>query len=109
MTFLIDAQLPPALVNWLRERGHAAEHVADVGLTDAEDVDIWNRALQTGSIIVTKDEDFAERAARDNSGPVILWLRIGNSTNRALIDWLNSRWPVIVELLDSGNRLIEVR
>lgn len=98
MTFLIDAQLPPALVHWLRERGHTAEHVADVGLSDAEDVDLWNRAAQEDAIIVTKDADFAERAARDNSGPVILWLRIGNSTNRALMQWLTPRWAEIAEL-----------
>jgi predicted nuclease of predicted toxin-antitoxin system len=50
MKFLVDAQLPPALAHWLRERGHAAEHVEDVGLSSAEDVDIWNRASQTGAI-----------------------------------------------------------
>lgn len=109
MMFLIDAQLPPALVHWLHERGHTAEHVADVGLSDAEDVDVWNRAAQDGATIVTKDEDFAERAARDSSSPVIVWLRIGNSTNRALLHWLSPRWAEIEELLESGNRLIEVR
>jgi predicted nuclease of predicted toxin-antitoxin system len=109
MTFLIDAQLPPALVQWLRERGHTAEHVVEVGLAAAEDVDIWNRAAQDGAIIMTKDEDFAERAARENSGPVIVWLRIGNATNRALTHWLNPRWAEITGLLESGSRLIEVR
>jgi predicted nuclease of predicted toxin-antitoxin system len=109
MTFLVDAQLPPALAHWLRERGHAAEHVEDIGLSGAEDVDIWNRASQDGAVIITKDEDFAERAARDNRGPVIVWLRIGNATNRVLLQWLSPRWPEITELLESGNRLIEVR
>ncbi|MGK6317981.1 DUF5615 family PIN-like protein [Sphingomonas sp. DT-204] len=28
MRFLIDAQLPPALCGWLRERGHEAIHVS---------------------------------------------------------------------------------
>ena len=109
MTFLIDAQLPPALAHWLREQGHTAEHVDDVGLSNAEDVAIWNRAAQDGAIVITKDEDFAERAGRDESGPVIVWLRIGNSTNRALLHWLNPGWAEITELLESGSRLIEVR
>ena len=109
MRFLIDAQLPPALAYWLRERGHAAEHVDDVGLSTAEDLDIWNRASEDGAIIITKDEDFAERAARDDTGPVIVWLRLGNSTNRALLQWLDPRWAEITELLESGSRLIEVR
>jgi predicted nuclease of predicted toxin-antitoxin system len=109
MTFLVDAQLPPALVNWLRAQGHAADHVESVGLGQAEDVDIWNRASEDGAIIITKDEDFAERIAREGDGPVIVWLRLGNSTNRALLQWLNPRWPEIAELLDSGTKLIEVR
>lgn len=32
MTFLVDAQLPPALVARLQQRGHVAAHVDAVGL-----------------------------------------------------------------------------
>jgi len=107
--FLIDAQLPPALARWLVEQGHTADHVDDLGLLEAEDVAIWNHAVLNGAIIVTKDEDFAERTARTNAGPVIVWLRIGNATNRALMQWLTPRWSEITELLGAGNRLVEVR
>jgi predicted nuclease of predicted toxin-antitoxin system len=41
VNFLIDAQLPPALARWLREAGHGAAHVEDVGLRNADDVVIW--------------------------------------------------------------------
>lgn len=58
MTFLVDAQLPPALARWLCQQGHTAAHVEDVGLREAEDIAIWNHALSSGVIIVTKDEDF---------------------------------------------------
>ena len=74
-----------------------------------EDFVIWNHALGLDAIIVTKDEDFAERTARTTVGPVIVWLRIGNATNRALLEWLEPRWPSVVQLLNDGNRLIEVR
>lgn len=107
--FLIDAQLPPALARWLIEQGHEAQHVDEIGLRNEEDIAIWDYASSAGAIVVTKDEDFAERTARTNAGPVILWLRIGNSTNRALLQWLTPRWPEITVLLDAGNRLIEVR
>lgn len=109
MIFLIDSQLPPGLARWLNQQGHTADHVEDLGLREAEDVAIWDHALMSGAIIVTKDEDFAERTARTNAGPVIVWLRVGNSTNRALMKWLTPRWSEIIELLDAGNRLVEVR
>jgi predicted nuclease of predicted toxin-antitoxin system len=81
----------------------------DVGLACAEDSVIWNHALGVDAIIVTKDEDFAERTARTAVGPVIVWLRIGNATNRALLEWLEPRWSSVVQLLIDDNRLIEVR
>lgn len=109
MDFLIDAQLPPGLVRWLADRGHSAKHVFDLGLADAEDSAIWKHALGAGSVIITKDEDFAERTARTATGPAVVWLRIGNSTNRVLLQWIEPRWPAVLQLLNDGDRLIEVR
>lgn len=37
MNFLVDAQLPIALCRWLECKGHGAVHVADIGLTGADD------------------------------------------------------------------------
>lgn len=108
MKFLIDAQLPPALARWLREAGHEAEHVEDVGLREADDATIWAHALQSGAAIVTKDEDFAARSTRETTAPIIVWLRVGNSTNPALRAWIDARLPGIVQMLSQGNRLIEV-
>ena len=68
MNFLVDAQLPPGLARWLADQGHSAQHVNDVGLAGAEDSVIWNHALGVDAIIVTKDEDFAERTARTPLG-----------------------------------------
>jgi predicted nuclease of predicted toxin-antitoxin system len=108
--FLIDAQLPPAVAGWLREAGHDAAHVEDVGLREAEDGPIWTHALHTAAVIVTKDEDFAARAARPTKTkpPVIVWLRVGNTTNPVLRTWIEPRLPGIVELVRQGHRLVEV-
>ena len=37
MKFLVDAQLPPMLAEWLRRAGHETKHVQDVDLRDADD------------------------------------------------------------------------
>ena len=64
MKFLIDAQLPPTLAQWLIQQGHSAKHVDNIGLLMAGDVAIWNHSLAAGGlIIVTKDENFAECSA----------------------------------------------
>ncbi len=108
MRFLIDAQLPPALAGWLREAGHEASHVEDAGFRDAEDGAIWAHALKTGAIIVTKDEDFAARSIQTESAPMIVWLRVGNTTNRVLRLWFEARLVGIVQLAGKQHRLIEV-
>jgi len=85
--FLVAAHLPPALAGWLREAGHDAAHVEDVGLREADDGPIWEHASQTAAAILTKDEDFAARAARATKAelPVIVWLRVGNTSNLTFI------------------------
>jgi predicted nuclease of predicted toxin-antitoxin system len=108
--FLVDAQLPPALAVWLEQAGQEAAHVRDVGLREADDAAIWDYALQAESAIVTKDEDFVARAALEMglTSPTVIWLRVGNTTNRVLIAWIDPRLPRIIELLHQGHRLIEV-
>jgi predicted nuclease of predicted toxin-antitoxin system len=44
MRLLVDAQMPPALARWLTSLGHQAEHVADIGLLAASDLEIWEAA-----------------------------------------------------------------
>jgi predicted nuclease of predicted toxin-antitoxin system len=105
---LVDAQLPPALARWLREAGHEAQPVREVGLREAEDETICEHALRVGAVVVTKDEDFAALAKGAGAAPVVVWLRIGNCSNEALRAWLEPRLPGIVELVAQGGRVVEV-
>lgn len=107
MKFLIDAQLPPALCLWLRERGHDAVHVRDIGFLDASDLTIAERAEAAGEVLISKDEDFVLLCLPDRFA--LLWLRCGNATNRALTTWLAPRWLEIEALLERGERFVEVR
>jgi len=106
--FLVDAQLPPDLAAWLREQGHEAQAVREVDLRAANDDVIWTYAERTGSAILTKDEDFAARSERTDSGPVIAWLRLGNASNKVLRAWLEPRMAGILQLISQGSRLVEV-
>ncbi|MEW6305998.1 MAG: DUF5615 family PIN-like protein [Verrucomicrobiota bacterium] len=109
MRILVDAQLPPALARWLGERGFAATPVRDVGLRDSDDGSIWNFAIEGDWIVLTKDEDFVDRCVGTPGAPAVVWLRIGNCTNRVLFAWLEPSLPEIRSKLEQGERLIEVR
>jgi predicted nuclease of predicted toxin-antitoxin system len=109
MRFLVDAQLPPSLAGWFRERGIAASAVKDVGLRDSDDGSIWSFATQGMWVVITKDEDFVARCIGDNSAPPVVWLRIGNCTNRVLFAWLDPNLPETAARLNSGEKLLEIR
>ncbi len=93
----------------LSESGHAAEHVADVGLLSASDSEIWQYAIARDAVLITKDEDFADRVALGRPAPIVVWVRVGNTTRRALLRWFAPRINEIVELTESGERLLELR
>jgi predicted nuclease of predicted toxin-antitoxin system len=107
MKFLIDAQLPPALCRWLREHGHEAVHVSEIGMLAASDAAVADRAEAEGEMLVSKDEDFVVLRMPDRF--VLLWLRCGNTTNAALAVWLEARWERAVSLLRRSERFVELR
>ena len=109
MKFLVDAQLPPDVARWLRDAGHDAQAVRAVGLRDADDSEIWQHALATGAAVITKDEDFPIRAQQTDASPVIVWLRIGNTSNHALQLWFMPQLPQILAWIEQGVRVLEIR
>lgn len=108
MRLVVDAQLPPALAQWLVARGHDAVHVFDLGYARAPDSVIWEYAHETGAAIITKDEDFALRAQLRPSGPPIIWIRFGNVRRQELLRRLDALWPKVLEALARGEGLIEL-
>jgi predicted nuclease of predicted toxin-antitoxin system len=62
---LVDSNLPPALVDWLRQEGHEADHFDDVLPPSAQDDAIRALAHDRNAIVITKDSDFRDRARRE--------------------------------------------
>jgi predicted nuclease of predicted toxin-antitoxin system len=107
LLFLIDAQLPPSLAGALRQAGCQAVHVDDLGLLQAADQKIWDEAISRSAVLVTKDRDFPLRRAAGNNGPAILWVRIGNTSNRRLIELALRALPAIIDAIERGEAVIE--
>ncbi|MEV4421260.1 DUF5615 family PIN-like protein [Patulibacter sp. NPDC049589] len=109
MRFLVDAQLPPALARLLTSRGHHAEHVTDIDRGGAPDRELWDYALRHDAVLITKDEDFSDMVLFRDPAPVVVWVRVGNTRRRALLEWFDPLVDQIVEMVDAGHRLIELR
>ena len=106
--FLVDAQLPPALARYLSTIGHQSQHVSDLALERAPDREIWSRACDSGSVIMTKDEDFLTLRALQPSGPAVVWIRVGNTTRHALLEVISSALPGVIRASERGEMVVEV-
>jgi len=106
--FLVDGQLPPSLAERLGEAGHLAEHIFDLGFGASPDHIIWQHACENSCILVTKDQDFVSLAIR-GGGACVLWIRLGNTSNRALWASLLPVLPEIITAFDNGERIVEIR
>jgi len=109
MRFLVDNQLPKHLADWLGRRGHDCEHVLDVDLDESSDLQVWQYCGERGAVLVTKDEDFVYLAHRGGDRGRMIWVRLGNCRNAALIAALNGALDQMIDALEQGQRIVEIR
>jgi len=106
----VDAQLPPALAGWLRDEHQVdAHHVEELDLRAASDRRIFSAASEAGAVVMTKDSDFVGLVQQRGAPPQVLWLRLGNTSNRDLRRIVLSAWPDAAALLAGGEPLVEIR
>ncbi len=104
MKFLVDAQLPARLAEFLNRAGHDAVHT--IGLPDGNrstDSQIAQRAHTDGRVVVTKDQDFRDGHLLARSPRQLLVVATGNITNDALISLFELHLDAIVSALDEAD------
>ena len=109
MKLLIDNNLPVALAEHLRQRGVPCVHVLEAGMDESDDLEIWTRAGGADQIVVSKDEDFLLLASRPGDTGRMIWVRLGNCRNPALLAAFDRAHDSIVGAIESGQRIIELR
>ena len=86
MRFLIDMPLSPGLAKWLGEQGYDAVHAGEVGLGQATDTIILERARNEGRIVVTADLDYPRLLALTPAqGPGLILFRGGDFSEKECI------------------------
>ena len=97
------------MAGWMRDvLGLDAIAVRDLGLRDAEDPVIFERARSVGAVVVSKDSDFVDLVLRHGPPPQIVWLTCGNTTNAYLRVLFSSTWPRVATLLAANEPLVEI-
>jgi predicted nuclease of predicted toxin-antitoxin system len=89
-------------------KGHHADHVTDCDMQSATDRQIWDFAHRSGAVIVTKDEDFAQRKTLVEGGPSVVWIRLPNSRRADLLAWFEKALPEVLSALERADTLVEI-
>lgn len=109
MTIWIDAQMSPAIAAWINDNlAVNAVPVRALGLRDATDYEIFQAAKRDSAVVMTKDSDFVLLLDRFGPPPQVIWVTCGNTSNARLKEILTSTLPQALELLKSGEQLIEI-
>ena len=82
MKLLFDHNLSFRLIDKIPDQFKDSHNVYQIGLGQAEDVDIWEYASKNNLTIITKDTDFFDLVSLKGFPPKVIWIKRGNcSTN----------------------------
>lgn len=72
-----------------------SQHVHDLALRGATDLDIWLRAATDGFLLVSKDDDFRQVSVLRGAPPKVIWLLVGNVATEPIAPLLERRLALI--------------
>ena len=108
MRLLFDQNISYRIVSKLSDYYPDCRQVRELGLMDAEDIDIWDYARKNNYVIVTFDADFYDISFINGCPPKIVLLRTGNMTTNQIADLLRKNCVRIIhfcshpELIDKA-------
>jgi predicted nuclease of predicted toxin-antitoxin system len=104
MKLLLDQGLPLSAAALLRNTNIDAIHVGEIGMSEAEDADIIQRARNEGRIVATLDADFHTLLALEVAiAPSVIRIRIERLRSKALRDLLLTVIAKCKEDLEQGS------
>ncbi len=112
LEFWIDLNLPPQMAVWLKDEFNVnAKSFKELSFSDTPDVEVYKiAATKSNMIIITiKDIDFSNYQNVVGPPPRILYLNVGNISNKNLKILIQKRFAEILELfLTTKEPLIEI-
>ena len=108
MKFIVDAQLPKVLSDFLNKEGYDSIHTLDLNNKNkTTDENIIATAIEQNRIVITKDHDFLDSYLLKRKPPKLVLVRTGNTPNKKLLELFQQNIQTITELLKEVS-LIEI-
>ena len=113
LEFWVDVNLPPVMAIWIQDDfGIAAKSFKELNFNTEQDVVVFTAAAKRLNTIVitTKDVDFKDLSEEMTVHPKILYLNIGNVSNKMLKEIIyKSLKDVIRAFSETDNFFIEIK
>ena len=108
MKFLLDAQLPKKLSDFLNYKGYDSVHTLDLpDKNRTKDAQINDISIEQNRTVISKDLDFIESLFVCNKPYKLIYIAVGNISNKDLLDIFSKNIEKIVECLKNA-RLLEI-
>jgi predicted nuclease of predicted toxin-antitoxin system len=101
LKFLVDAQLPKVLADWLVYQGFDAVHtinLPDKNKTDDEQIRTF--ANYEGRIVITKDRDFLDSYLLNRKPAKLILVKTGNLSNKDLLNLFRLHLAAMIQFLE---------
>ncbi len=112
LEFWIDNNLPPQMAIWLqRDFNVSAKSFYDLNFQTTEDSKIFEIAANRLNtiIITTKDIDFVKLSEENPTLPKILYLNVGNISNKKLKELIYKSFNQVLQMfLETDELLVEI-
>ena len=104
MKFLIDAQLPESLSDFLNGSGHDSIHTLELPAKNKTgDNIIAQKANDENRIVISKDTDFLESYLLFSKPAKLILVKTGNIKNNDLLQLFKKNLSILVTLMQSAN------
>lgn len=113
LEFWIDMNLPSCLADWIStEFKFSAKSFVELGYQTTSDLEVFTHAANNANVIVItpKDYDFIDIKNEEAGKPKILYLNIGNVTNKVLRRIFDFYFSDAIKILSQSNEpLVEIK
>lgn len=108
MKFIVDAQLPKSLSNFLIKKGYDSLHTLDLPEKNkTKDTQIAKLANKEQRFVISKDVDFLKSFMIKSEPRKLIMVKTGNISNKELVRLFDENLDVIIQMISRSN-LIEI-
>ena len=100
MKFIVDAQLPLQLAQWLVYKGYDAIHTLQLPEKNlSEDLVVIQVSMEQQRIVISKDSDFYDYYILKGQPHKLLLITTGNIVNKELLNLFQNNFEQLMTLL----------